>query len=497
MVFLPRMKVEQFRIKDSQRGIYETIPRDITDQIVFDVMFGVEATRDVFQFSIPNIRRFEPNLAEGQAKYSRTIGHGFSKKTAVLGASANAFNPRDRIYIYAWHGDQPEDLNDALLMAGYVKSVSSDQRENGAFIKIKGANLSEFLLNGKRLAFFPKTGINNTPPLIIKKLVERLNHASGIKLDAFLDSQINPTTGSPGLIVSVNSFGSPFSPIAFNKGVRTINEHIEDLSKPEFTEDPEAGVYLFGINMTRLDDGDMINELFWKRKSGDITSTNFHGENITNMRIVKSDGKVVNAHYLSVGKDLFNNSVIEFATNTKSIAEFGLKMEYNNDIQTFDLVRTGEENAGVDAGNVYDPESHFPTTPDITTSSYFFITIPNRDADGADIGTLAVTIGKEGYNNVLRNEARIQARQRSEQILFLLGEPRIVMNADMVVGSNTLIAGDFYNTSVDAVGWIGTTAEPDAPLRLKDIKHRFSEAGWKVALKFEQDEDLLTKSFSG
>lgn len=297
-------------------------------------------------------------------------------------------------------------------------------------------------------------------------MINRLNKFNPSKnLFAIYDNEINPVTGSYGHIATTKLNGDSFPTIDYNETWKPVYYNIEKLSTPDYTEDEDAGEYIFYVKYTPVvpskqgEYGKIINELVWQPKSLVNSGTLREGTQITNVNVNLDLREIQNMFIVNAGTDRSGAGITTVAYNLDSMGKYGVKTGYyTRSRRVFSDIHQLESTYVQNTlGKVIDSDG----MPAAGPGSYpITMQFKERDEFGSLNGSSLVANSKTEWNQYLRDEAKWQARIQAQKTLEKLGEPRYVVSADLVVGSNTIIAGDLYTFVVPSYGWIGDTTNP-------------------------------------
>lgn len=484
MGLFPQYRFERYKkISENSFAITPELVTGFSD-IVYKG--GIETNKDVLEFKIPTYR-----LSNGS--WQRSLGK--------LSKENNLFSIDDEIKFYAYYGSAlPDDKDDALLISSRVASFKSDPAQDKRLFTIKTYNRTEELLN-TMIPFSTRaaTGVANTSPTAIKQMINRLNQFNKSKqVFAYLTTETNPITGSPGYIQATKSDGTDFPTIDYNETWKPTHFNIEKISSPEYTEDESAGEYVFYVQYSKVlpqfqgTYGETINEVVWKSKSLVNTGSLTEGVDLLNVKISIDTKDIQNLLIVDAGTDKRGAGITGVAYDVTSIGKFGAKTGYySRSRRVFSEIWAQEiREWESSSGSTQDPDGMPPD------SSYpINMTFSGRDDfTGSFTGSTLSADDKSEWNQYLRDEARWQAVTQAEKALERLGEPRYSLVGDLPVGSNNIIAGDLYEFIVPSYGWDGTANNPSYRLRVKDIQHTFNQNGWETQLECEEDEKVISEA---
>lgn len=484
MVLFPQYRYEVFK-KISPTSL-SPVPIIISNFDSIEYAGGIETTKDVLSSKVFNSR----NSSGSWVTY-------LGKKTR----DENILGVDDEIKFYGYYGSVlPSNPDNALILAGRVNGYSYQPETERYAYTIKVVNRTEELLN-TMVPYSTRANIGsaNTSPTAIKQMIARLNKFNPNKnIVAGFTTEILPMTGSYGNIAAFNSTGGSFPTIDYNETWKPTYYNIEKLSSPEYTEDENAGEYICYIKYTpvlpdfRATYGSSVNELVWKAKNLVSSGSLIEGQDITNVKIDLSVKDVQNLLIVNAGTDRKGAGITTVAYNLESMGKYGVKTGYYTRSRRVFSEIHGEEIRYVQntLGKVIDSDG----MPAAGVGSYpLNMSFLGRNEFGSfEAGSVLTATSKTEWNNYLRDEARWKARVQAEKVLEKLGEPRYILNSDLIIGSNNIIAGDLYTFIVPSYGWEGNASNPSYILRLKDIQHSFTENGWSTSFRAEEDEKVIS-----
>jgi len=424
----------------------------------------------------------------------------------------NKFNFNDNIKIYAWYDTTPTNYDDYLIIDVIVKSFSFESNNDGSTISITTSNRTEEILRYYRPYVSIKNQSSiNTPPLIIRNLIDILNKDNNPDNDkklmvlGLLDSEVSNITGLPGNIASTKLNGSSFTPIDYSSSPINIYNHIAKLSDTKYTNDTNAGTYLFYIKNTPVLPyyqpiyGKYINELVWKPRGTTLQNALVENEDLFNIKVSYNVGDVINHLIIYAGEDCEGAGINTYVLNSESSGRYGLKSKYYSESQYLanELINN-ELKIGDYANSYHTPNDIDPTyqryPAGLIAGSLWTFSFNERNTQtGAITGISKKVYGKKDYNNAIREEAKWRAREEGNELLRNTGNPKYKVECSLELGNthlkeSKLVPGDIYNLKIPSIGWKDTTYN----LRLTDINHQFSPMSWTTSLVFKEDDKTVS-----
>jgi len=509
----PVLKVSLYKRNETDSlGGYSLIPLDLTNIFSADVRAGIETTKDTFTLRMPNdliLTTGSFNLqADSTVRSPNDIKIGdlceISAYDAIIGRSANT--------------------NDELIISGNINSFDHNQAEEDSYVTFKGVNRTEALLQGYALGTYDVVTTTNKSPIIITEIIKRLRHYAQVGLDkriyAALDNAyiydeeigINSTTyptgitGSYGNIASAKVNGEAFKEITYKKIWQPTYKIIEDLSTVENTGDEDAGAYLCYIKNTPVIPDVKgilrtitINELVWKPVSLIVGSTLTRGTNYSTITSVKDVFDVKNILIIKAGTDLEGDGITAFALNTESVGQYGPRFGYLASPNTVDKI-ISEEKRVTGSESLIGSEWGTDRYPSVVSAGsdwdfhfYSRATTYPYNTTGAYAQS---TSGKKSFNEVIRTEAKAQARITGNELVQTLGSPRFKATVELIHGSvGSYQMGDLVLVVDSSVGWWNTVANPGKKLRVHDVQHSFGNE-WVTTLYLEEDEESVKSKYT-
>lgn len=444
--------------------------------------FDYKPESEGFTYTIKTVNRTE-ELLNTMSPYSSRANSGSANTcpTAInqMIARLSQFNPNKKLY--GFYSNQYNEIT------GSFGNIARWRK------KYEGVNETA----SSNEIIDPSKDFSNNPNLIGSGSV--VNYANGS-----LARVVGSLNGST-LILNTGIFNSSgaryeigydFPTIDYNETWKPTYYNIEKLSTVDYTQDDEAGEYIFYVKYTpfllgKQDEyGPVINEFVWKQKPLINSGNLVDGSHITNVNINLDLREVQNLLIVNAGTDRKGNGITTVAYNTESMGKYGVKSGYyTRSRRVFSELHTQEIKYVESLGKVIDSDG----MPASGTGSYpITMNFTLRNEDGLVVGSALVANNKNDWNQYLRDEAKWQAKLQAIQTLEKLGEPRYALSAEMIVGSNTLIAGDLYTFIVPSYGWMGTEENPGYKLRIKDLQHSFTDLGWTTRIEAMEDEKVIS-----
>jgi len=388
-----RYKIEWTSASDSST-------EDITEAVEINEDEGIETTVDKFNFRI------------------------------LMGSMSATPAIRDLIKIYF---DEGPDTPTTLVMDGEITELAHSYNVDGTFIVIRGMNRLERLLNSPRpftaavnfeyAAADAQDGVaRHGVPGIIANLIDLAN-------DTKREGQTDITydvTSLPPTVIGGGAF--PDLPQPYYKDWQSVFEHIETLSRNEWTQD---GHYVFFL--------DTSNKFNWvpldsAPYSDPVSSFVLEGNDVIGWSSFHAVFDVINAVIMNAGKDLNGNTILAFGLDVTSMGQYGIKWKYE-----------------------------------------FREEIANQ--------YIAQNPGEN--NDTVRTAVKALAAIEINKILALYGNPRYKLDLTML-GSTSFAKGKVYSFKSTELGW--TVSKK---LRLFSIQHIFNTNGWTTSLHFEEDDTTI------
>lgn len=495
----PTIRLELYKFLGEEEG-YSSTPEVITSWVNGNSNVTLDVSKDTLSFKFLNNNKF---------------GTWDSLITAN-NISENKFRFNDNIRLFAWYGNKPNNLFDYLIIDVLVKQIDVKTSQAQSEISIKTANRTEEILRSYDIYVSRKdddTISIKQANTIIKELIRKANSRnkkSRFHISAYLDNETNPDTGSPGSIVSTKSDGTAFPTIDYSKSTIRVYEHIKELSDPKYTDDEEAGTYLYYIKNTPTTNtkftslyGPYVNELVWKYKSISVSDTLEENKDLFGINMSYRIGDVINHYIIYAGKDCDSAGIHTFEVNTESAGKYGRKSKYYNSYQNNAMViiqnelNSGNIKNGYSANDVDSDFSLYPAA--VIAGSTWNFTFRDRDeTTGVSTGTIATASSKSEYNNKIRTEIKWQVREKVRKILQRSGEPSYNVKAMLELGNTKingqqLVPGDIYKLIIPSVGW---TSNNPYYLRLRNIRHNFSPTSWKTTIEFKEDDKINSEKLN-
>lgn len=499
MVKQPILDVSIFR-RDVDSGNISTEPEQLTDVTECDVRLGVETIKDVFSIKTNN-NIFNPDTFTWTNPLLKNIN------------ALNSFQIGDYIRISAYYNQQDLNPDNNVLIFGEITDYSYNNAESTPSITLNGTNITENLLQGFALTTTKVDDVINTVPGIIKTIISRLNRSSlpiAKRIFAALDNEyhsyggISNITGSYGGIASTKSTGETFKEITYTKTWQPVYRIIEDLSSTEYTGDEQAGNYIFYVKVTPVLpehvgtlQTNYINELVFKPVSNDVVKTLVRGVDYNIGKITKNNDEVTNVLIVKPGTEPDGDGITTFVTNNTSIGKIGPKYGFWSKPEIGTVAKEREKDLGEQIGSTF-----IGFTPgslnDVSGSQQFpwtFQSVFNREDTypfTEDKNTPLTADDSDEYSSILRTEILKRGKIEAQNIVNNLGESRYSANISLINGSNEIGMGTIIALQEKTSGWDSTTLNPDYKLRIRDIRHKFSDSGWDTELVLKEDEKTIS-----
>jgi hypothetical protein len=488
MVLNPQYRFEVYKkIRDGEFSPNAILVSGFTD---ITLRAGIETIKDTVSAQFPNER-------VNAGSFTRFLG----KKNS----SENTFSVDDEVRFYAYYDIIPTNKDDALLMHGRISGLGYTTDATKLKYSLKIVNRTEELLNAMTpFSTRAETGSANTCPTAIKQMIRRLNqfHGNDPKryIVAYLSSEINPITGSPGRIQNIRSDGTAFPRIDYNETWKPIYYNIEKLSGPDYTGDENVGAYLTYITYSKVKPeyqslyGTTINELVWEQKTFNVNGNLIEGVDFVRPKIDRDIKDVQNILIVNAGTDRQGAGITGVAYNLESIAKYGAKVGYyTKSRRVFSNIWSQEVSYAQGLSKQFDADG-MPSN--ISGSNAYPLVMSFKDRDnytGSFNGSTLTANTKKEWNQYLRDEARWQVVIEAQKLLEKLGIPKYNIKVDSVIGSNNIVLGGIYGFVVPSYGWDGNVANPAYKLRIQSLAHTLNKEGWATQIEALEDELAISR----
>lgn len=461
---------------------------EMGDIATAQVMEGIGKIKDTFEFEIP-FYKF----------YDGTSDIKYFNRPSVETFGARVINVNDVVAIYAGYTNSNDFTTDNLLLFGVVKSFAITDSGSKMRIRVQGANRTEEMLKG----FVPyttyKSGAETTDTVtgIIKAIINRLNtHNKKHPVYGALTTETVTITGTAGGIQAKKRDGvTTFPQVSYNATWKPVHTQIEELSSSGYTDDKDAGNYIFYVESTPVlsqyqllapdgtRPGPFVDVLFWQSASIVNQGTLIAGSHFGDCTLSYDIRDIINALIVNAGTDKYGNGVITVAYDIESMSKFGTRWGYyTQSRKKFSDIEAREVNLGVAAGEVFNSTTKFPATAEYPYTMKVS-------------GT--VVADETAYNTELRSIARAEAREEALNVIRKVKTARYDITFDLAVGSNNVSAGDVYAFQIPTIGWEGTDLNPNHLLRINDITHVLNVQGWSTRITAKEDEEVIRLQLQG
>lgn len=471
-------------------------------------------------------------------------------------------NIKDLIKVYAYNAPLSNglvfsDLTEVQkqsyhLITGYVKSFSYNSTSSIGNISIQAFNRTEVLLNsfmfapynepievsnmivdtGKKLQTYNKNdkvyaykdysglsvpgqrgaynilGVKQT--VTYRDGTERLGYVKAYKEAAYDPNNkdvINPAIlDSNGKIIDkLDENGNSLyyqNKMQHTESYKPFMEQLGILSKPKYTGDDDAGIYIFTVSEK--------NDLHWGFKTYDSKGT-VNESDVVSVNIKKDADEVVNAIILNCGTDPNHSGIISLSINTTSMGKYGARWAYRARNDIADNIRkkemksgswktSGDEeiigtpngtnnySLGDDGYPVDNNTGDFPSSPEwiIQTSG------SGKDLDGSSweyVAGVSTVSSRKKYKDYLRRVALIQGRNIGDGIVKYSDEAIWSGSWDLEYGNNIYTPGDLVQIQVPSIS-LADTDNDNLYIRIETITHNFTGDSWATILELKEDVDL-------
>lgn len=378
----------------------------------------------------------------------------------------------DLVRIYMWEDKKWEDMSeserrDAILteaVATHPKGSKNGKNE----ISVKGKGLINIIFDG--MAFVRNPELDKTHK-VIQQIISQLNKYNPNRKIYGEEQEEWDEIGNANITDKT---------IQYNSKYKNAIEMIEDLSSDEYTGD---GQYIYWVEYNGEEDR---FDFHWGPKPTDSSGTLNADMVASKVDIERTTEDVVNVVIYNCGTDAFGNGMEflhvdysltgsggrwKYISKTDTIGKEIINQEFQENTDDFDYYT---DNNGIkQRRNDFPEDDAFPYT----------FTFEDRDDYDQPTGTLATADDKDEYNDIIRNEARVQGKGVAAMYTKLYSEPRY--KAEIEIPRN--LAGDYavgevYSLVSSNFGLFGQT-----DLRVNEIQYE----DWKVVLKLEQDEETI------
>lgn len=430
-------KAEVRRYKKTSDGIWSS-SYDSLFISGLDVSESLEANRDMFNLRVNNQNKMYSNF----------------------------FGIDDRVIIYLYRNTLVPASD--LVFDGTVMEISWDLESSGRRLTVRGSNRTHELLSS--LILYVQVNNNTKVYEAIQAIIDQVNNNNQATASNNSQRFISYDSSS---VVQVNSTGAAFTNKNFNITYKTAYDAISQLSTNEYTDD---GDYIFYIDGT--------NKFHWTYKPSTIpSSTTFsEGVNCEQIQVQKGKWAVYNSVIADVGKDCYDHGNHLVQINPASVLSLGAKWKFldlssisKNLIEKQFLADTSKWNTTQDGSSVVRKEN-FPKG-----ASYpFTMTFKEIDSNGQELGSSWSVSSDAQFNNAIRVRSRFDGRKRAIDFLRLKSEANYRASL-RINGTLTYDQGNIATLTSP------TANVTDLQIRIKQITHRFDNAGWVTSVDLEED----------
>lgn len=498
MVRQPVLKVTRFS-RDEQENIYDTEGEVLGSIISSTARLGIESIKDVFSIKIPNTL-INPDT------------NSWSSYTTKKVISQNVIKPNDYIKVESYYSTPDSNEQNNIVIVGEVTDFSYDNEEGTPIVNISGANITENLLSGFTLVSKKFDDLDATVPEIVIEVINRLNTANlapqkrifaALDTDTISFGNISDVTGSSGNVVSSSSTGSTFPNTSYSKTWQPAYKILEDLSTPEYTDDGNAGNYIFYIKPTPVLPQHQatigtpyINELVFKPPSTTVDKVLTRGDDYSTISSSRDVSEVKNVLIVKPGTSSDGTGITTYVVNESSLAENGPKYGFWSKPELGNAILKDIRNAGINQGSSFD--GYLPQDINNGSSWTFTTLFPRNDAFPYTItsSTPITVVNEEDYHSAVRDEITLRGKSEAQRIVDNLGEATFKSDVELVTGSNNIGMGTLIELQDKTSGWDGTDSNPNYRLRVRDIRHSWDANGWNTTLVCVEDEKVLSENLN-
>lgn len=398
------------------------------------------------------------DLSEGIETNKDTFRINFLNQNRDL---TGQFNSDDRIQIYLYTSASP--TSDDLVFDGMITEIDHEISSTNRRLIIRGVNRTRELLSN--LVRIQETDQTKNSSDIVEEILAIVNNNNVVNAGDERYIDYDDTS-----VAQTKSDSSAFPGKVFVVNYKTAYEAIEQFSDDEYTED---GQYIFYI--------DNENKFYWRKKT-DITYDGLdleEGVNVETLSVRRGEFDVYNSVIVAAGRDAYGNGTHILQINAVSILEIGSKWKFL-DRTTIAPELIGKEKSSNPASFTTDAEGNF--TDDNFPTSYNYNMQFEWDSDGDGTPDTKTVTSDAEFNQAIRQEAKRQARNAAQNFLNLHGDIQIKATAQ-VNGSLSYEKGQVVKLTS------ATANLSEQELRIQDVSHTFSKAGWKTNLDLLQDSE--------
>lgn len=404
----------------ASNGSYVTTPIELGDILSINVSSGLGEIADSFSVTINNY---------DNAQMSR-------------------FSIDDRLIIYG----TMDGSTYVQLLDGIINDQSNNSTVDSRVVSLTGLNRLEKLFN----ALVSTTGedVQQTSSYWIKNIIDQVNEFNDQGGTDRAIKYVYEGYDQDGDPASPNTITATTNKFRYVKGFEKAFKLIEELSKPDYTED---GAYIYYL--------DENNYFHFEPKPQTVTDTLTYGEEILNHRTKKGMYNVVNYLVMNCGKSPYGASILQMGYDNESINKNGWKVKLVTRESIANELRSRDMNLMQDK-NVFTEDSVFPT-------SYPYISVWGES-----------TTSDSDYNSKFVDECLGRGTLEIKALLDQTTGATYKVDVDLepnlgyVLGdlNDLIIPDNFWN-----IGY---------KIRIKTISYNYTTAGWKTSVKLEEDSEF-------
>lgn len=392
----------------------------------------------------------------------------------TFGDFNNFFSPMDTIKLWIDYAPLTDEviLNQTPVIIGLVQEFTHTVDDNGRNISVKCMDRTLHFLN-KLWADYKE----NTAPNII---VDVINSTTDTGNETYTVDARTRTNGGrvvdtrTGTWKGVSVKDSAFDTIQYGATFKTVYEWITDLSQPEYTHDDKP--YIFYV--------DEHNSFHWFYPSGDnpdILTDITTDVVIYDVSFEKSVFDIVNCVIFSAGTDLEGHGITGLYVSPTATAQTLVMKYYEWPGDIAEKVKADELQAMAKNAITYDAKG-YPDNYTLYNNAHCNTWNDDTITDDTTYNDRFRLRCRYGYpDKSVDGLGRAAAANLTDQTSDLRWRGKIE-----VKGTKSFLTGDLMQVTYPAIGM--TTQK----LRLKDVTHHLSSAGWFTELEFEEDQKAIT-----
>ena len=453
-------------------------PTDITDAVNMNVGKGLAIQNNVLSFNLRN-----------------------DWKNYVNSSDEINFEEEDQFKVYTKYVDDNDDITVAwtvdsesyptssdLIGIYFLKGYGVQDSNSGTRIKITAVDKTYILFN-KVFSKSWKLDKEFSAPELVQKIVRLSTQGSGQFSNNGVNYEIDARlVSNGGYIQDERSDGSSFPVVEIAKVWKPIYEWMKDLSSVEYINDAEEIAdeeYVYGRPFIYWVDEE--NRLHWEEPTYESSTSFVVGtDEIYGLNLNKSMFGNANMIIFNAGDGMEKRGIwsyyLDESSNIKGlqmkvvpmthIARDLKKRDYQEGVPQEDR-KDGGDGAGIPVYQ-YPLDTEYPlsacTFPDPHLTDY---TSPSDIEDDGD------------YNGALKERALYDARALAKRITS--GLAHLKWKGSMEIKGSKYTVGTLIDLTDERVGL------KNEELRVMDVKHNMTSAGWFTTLSIEKDPETMIK----